>query len=98
MMNNESTKSFDMAQKLFEDGEKHFQLRDYNSAIECYREAASKGHVFAKYMLGYTYLVYRDSLDKSDEWFKKFLADVLDNSYCPNSEEQYFVGVCYDNG
>ena len=41
-MNNDSTKSFDMAQKLFEDGEKHFQLRDYNSAIECYREAASK--------------------------------------------------------
>lgn len=48
-------------------------------------------------MLGYSYRCTY-SINNSNEWFKIFLDDVLDPRYCPNAEELYYVGVCYDNG
>ena len=67
-MNNNNLKSLKMAQELYEKGDYYFQSGEYSYAIGCYHEAASKGYVLAKYMLGYSYRCTY-SINNSNEWF-----------------------------
>lgn len=76
---------------LAEEGDEHFEKEEYEEAVKCYKEAATKGYDFAQLSLGYCYYeglgVAKDAKE-AVKWYSKAAEQ-------GNETAQFNLGICY---
>ena len=82
------------AEQLNKEGDKFYDTKDYNSAVQCYRKAAEQGYASAQYNLGYCYrkgLGVTQDHTEAVKWYRKAAVQGHVKAQCQ-------LGYCYETG